>query len=258
METNLCVEILPVLQDNYIFLLHDKDSAKTAVVDPAEATPVLNILKRYSWKLDYIWNTHHHSDHVGGNLELKRETHCSIIGSAKDSSRIPGIDIELKESDSFKLGPHTIKILETPGHTNGAISFWVPTESLLFCGDTLFSMGCGRLFEGSPQSMWTSLEKIKALPAETKIYCTHEYTLANGEFALSVDPDNIAIHQRIAQVKSLRKQNLPSIPSLLSIEKKINPFLRADNPILRMSLGMEHHEDWEVFAKLRSSKDSFS
>jgi len=252
------VSLLPVLTDNYIYLVRDSESGQTAVVDPAIAAPVLAALEKRGWQLDYIFNTHHHHDHVGGNLQLKQATGCKIVGAANDKARIPGLDIALKDGEHINLGSHCFQALETPGHTLGHIVYYCADSDLLFCGDTLFSLGCGRLFEGSAEQMWHSLQKIKALPGSTKVYCAHEYTQANGRFALTVDADNADLQRRIAEVAELRSQNLPTLPSTIGLECATNPFLREDSSSLRYSvLASEQDLPAQVFAKLRQLKDQF-
>ncbi|MCK4842823.1 MAG: hydroxyacylglutathione hydrolase, partial [Methylococcales bacterium] len=232
-------------------------SAKTAVVDPAVCQPVLDKLKQKSWSLDYIFNTHHHSDHIGANLELKAATNCQILAAKADQHRIPGIDKALKNDDEITLGKEVIKVIETPGHTLGHIVFHFYNSNNLFCGDTLFSMGCGRLFEGSAEQMWHSLQRLKALPKETKIYCAHEYTLANGNFALTLEPKNQALKLRILQVNQLRADNKPTIPSTLEQELATNPFLREDSLELQQSINRVGKPAIEVFRHIRKLKDSF-
>ena len=248
---------LPVLNDNYIYLIHEPVSAQTAVVDPAVCQPVLDTLKQKGWTLNYILNTHHHNDHIGANLELKASTHCQIIAAEADQHRIPEIDIFVKEGDIFALGNEQIKIIETPGHTVGHIVFYLKNSNMLFCGDTLFSMGCGRLFEGSAEQMWKSLQKLKALPKETKIYCAHEYTQANGKFALTLEPDNQELQKRIQQVKQLREENNSTIPTTLALELQTNPFLREDSPAIQQALNMNKQPLHQVFSKVRELKDNF-
>lgn len=249
---------IPVLTDNYIYLLHESISGETAVVDPAVSDSVINALQEKSWQLDYILNTHHHSDHVGGNLALKQATGCKIMGAATDQARIPGIDITVEDSEHIQLGKQSLQIIATPGHTSGHIVFYCAESQALFCGDTLFSMGCGRLFEGTAVEMWLSLQKIKALPGCTRIYCAHEYTQANGRFALTVEADNQDLQQRIAEVASLRAQNLPSLPSTLAVELATNPFLREHSPNLRKAVAANDDDTpAEVFAKIRLLKDQF-
>ncbi|MEE9411983.1 MAG: hydroxyacylglutathione hydrolase [Methylococcales bacterium] len=248
---------LPVLNDNYIYLLHDTDKDVTAVVDPAIATPVLNLLAERNWRLDYILNTHHHSDHVGANLELNRATGCHIIGAEKDQQRIPGIDQMVVEGDQFFIGKHQATVLEVPGHTSAHIAYWFNNDDLLFCGDTLFSLGCGRLFEGTPQQMWHSLQKIRNLPDQTQIYCTHEYTETNGRFALQLEPENRMLQNTMKAILQKRSQGLPTIPSSLGVEREVNPFLRVDNPVFQKAVGMNNTDPVSVFASIRQQKDKF-
>lgn len=248
---------LPVLNDNYIYLLHEPASAETAVVDPAISQPVLDCLNNKSWNLDYIFNTHHHWDHVGANLELKEKTNCQILASETDRSRIPGIDNELKQGDEVQLGNETAKIIATPGHTLGHIVYHFAQSNALFCGDTLFSMGCGRLFEGSAEQMWQSLQQIKKLPKQTQIYCAHEYTQANGKFALTIEPDNQALQIRLREVRQLRTENKATIPCSIEQELATNPFLREDSHALQQSINMTGKPAVEIFRKVREMKDSF-
>ena len=241
---NLEIFQLAVLEDNYIYILHDPSTQTVAVVDPSIAPPVQQFLHKKNWKLDYILNTHHHWDHTGGNKVLKREWGCKVVGFLQDAHRIPEIDIPLNEGDTFSFGSTSCKVLFLPGHTIGHIAFWFSKEKKLFCGDTLFAMGCGRLFEGSYQQMFDSLSIIKKLPKDTEIYCAHEYTEQNGQFALTVDPKNQDLKQRMKQVVDQRKSKKPTIPFLLSEDLKTNPFLRA--------------KELSAFKSLRIKKDSFS
>ncbi len=246
---------IPVLTDNYIYLLHDSDSGETAVVDPAVAEPVLAVLNQKGWQLTYILNTHHHSDHVGGNLELKRQTGCQIIASEFDKHRIPSVDRGIKEHDVINLGTHSAQVIATAGHTSGHIVYYFAEDNALFCGDTLFVMGCGRLFEGSAAELWQSLQKLKALPPKTRVYCAHEYTQANGRFALTVEPDNIALQEKMIQVNELRANGLPTVPSTIGEELATNPFLRDLSSTLQAKF--KGIAPVELFAKLRRLKDSF-
>jgi hydroxyacylglutathione hydrolase len=248
---------IAVLNDNYIYLINDPVSCETAVVDPALAQPVLDILAKKQWQLNYILNTHHHGDHVGGNLELKKQTGCKIIGSKNDQHRIPGIDITVKENDQISLGTHQAIIFETPGHTSGHIVFYFADDSALFCGDTLFAMGCGRLFEGSAKQMWLSLNKLKSLPGSTRIYCAHEYTQNNGRFALTIEPENQALIARMEKINQQRKQNLPTIPSTIEQEIATNPFFRVHSPELQKTTHKQDTTLIEVFAEVRKRKDQF-
>lgn len=251
------IDQIPVLNDNYVYLIHDTESGNTGVVDPALAEPVLDRLAERGWRLDYILNTHHHGDHVGGNLQLKRKTGCQIVGSKFDHARIPGIDIRCDEGDRFRLGDAEARIIAVSGHTVGHIAYWFYEADALFCGDTLFAMGCGRLFEGSPSIMWESLSKLMKLPGKTKVYCAHEYTQANGRFALSVEPENPNLQLRMEAVRGLRAKNIPTVPSTLAQEIATNPFLRVDSPEIRNSIAIESHDPVEVFAEIRRRKDHF-
>lgn len=254
----LDIQLLPALSDNYIYLLHDPATTMTAVVDPAQAEPVMAALQQRNWPLHYILNTHHHADHVGANLALKTQTGCKIIGAAVDKARIPGIDIEVADGDSLQLGAQQIKVMATPGHTSGHIVYYCPDSQALFCGDTLFSLGCGRLFEGSAEQMWQSLQTLAALPSETRIYCAHEYTEANGRFALSVEADNAALQRRLTQVAELRRNNQPSLPSSIALELATNPFLRPNSASIRQVLKLDDEaRPVKVFSRLRLLKDGF-
>lgn len=254
---SLTVEMIPVLSDNYVYLIHEPEAGVTGVVDPAVAAPVQERLAAKGWSLDWILSTHHHADHTGGNLELKAVTGCKIAGPGKDAARIPGIDVKLVEGDRFKLGVAEAEIFETPGHTSGHISFWFAGSKALFCADTLFSLGCGRLFEGTPEDMWTSLSKFSALPDDAVVYCAHEYTQSNARFALSVDPENDALKARAVEVDRQRAAGAPTVPTKLGQERATNPFLRPDDPAIRRQLGMEQASDVEVFAEIRRRKDNF-
>ncbi len=247
----------PCLGDNYGILIHDADSNLTAAIDTPEAEAITAALKTKGWTLTHILNTHHHFDHTSGNEALKAETGCKIYGPAEEAARIPGIDVELKEGDSFELGGHVAKIIDTRGHTAGHISYWFEQDNVVFVGDTLFAMGCGRLFEGTPEMMWTSLQKLMKLPADTVIYCGHEYTLGNAEFALTIEPDNEVLKERYKQVKLLRDEGKPTLPTTLDIELATNPFLRPSSPAIQKYLGMEGKSDQDVFTEIRARKDNF-
>lgn len=248
---------LPVLTDNYVYLLHDAASGETAAVDPAVAEPVLAALKEKSWRLNFIFNTHHHGDHVGGNLELKARTGCRIIASYSDRNRIPGLDRTVNEGDIVSLGGHRARVIFTPGHTGGHVVYYFAEDGLLFCGDTLFVMGCGRLFEGSAEQLWHSLQKLKNLPGSTQVYCAHEYTRTNGRFALTVEPDNRALQDRMARIERLCAQGRPTVPSTIAEEALTNPFFRESSPLIRRQLNMAGDSPVDVFARLRQLKDRF-
>jgi hydroxyacylglutathione hydrolase len=248
---------IPVLADNYIYLVHEPLSNETAVVDPALAQPVLDILDERDWRLTCILNTHHHWDHVGGNLELKEQTGCKIIAAHSDRDRIPGIDAGVSEGDVITLGDSRARVISTPGHTRSHIVYHFAEDDALFCGDTLFAMGCGRLFEGTAEQMWSSLQKLKVLPVSTRVYCAHEYTQANGRFALSVEPDNLQLQQRMEVINQLREKHLPTLPSTIEQELATNPFLRENSSALRSALNMTNNKPAEVFAEVRRLKDRF-
>jgi len=251
------IALVPLLTDNYGYLLHDPASGATAIVDPSEAAPVLAAAEAHGWRLSHILNTHHHADHSGGNLGLKQATGAAVVGPAPDRARIPGIDIALDEGESFRLGDAEAEILFIPGHTKGHIAFHFRGDRALFCGDTLFSLGCGRMFEGTAPMMWASLDKLRRLPAETRVFCGHEYTAANARFAVSIDPDNAALRRREREIAELRGQNRPTIPSTMSEERAANPFLRADDPTLAAAVGLPDAPPAEVFGEIRRRKDNF-
>jgi len=251
------IEQILVLSDNYIYLLHDPETGATAAVDPAQAEPVLHRLAAKGWTLSHILNTHHHDDHTGGNLALKRATGCKIAGARADAERLPGLDIPLHDGDVFRLGGAEAKIFATPGHTRGHLSYWFAESKALFCGDTLFALGCGRLFEGTPEQMWASLTALRALPDDTRVFCAHEYTQSNARFARTVERGNTALLSRIAEVDAARARHQPTVPALLGLEKATNPFLRADIASVQQGVGMEGADPAKVFGEIRRRKDAF-
>jgi hydroxyacylglutathione hydrolase len=255
--SNLEVHQFPCLEDNYGFLLHDPDSGFTASIDTPEVTAIEHALQEKNWQLTHIFNTHHHFDHAGGNLELKEKTEAVVIGPRNDASRIPGIDIHVGNEDNYLFGKNEMLIFDTPGHTSGHIIFYFADAGIAFVGDTLFALGCGRLFEGTPEQMWRSMQKLLKLPDDTTIYCAHEYTEANAEFALSVEPQNQNLVERVAKIKQLRATGQPTVPTTLALERQTNPFLRPDSPDLRRTIGLLDAPDAEVFAETRRRKDNF-
>ena len=253
------MQIIPIscLTDNYAYIIYDDNFKTVGVIDPSEAQPVISFLEKKNIKLNYILNTHHHFDHIGGNTELKKKNNAKLLGFEVDKHRIPGIDITIKDNEQWIFGNSLIKILHIPGHTLGHICFFFEKEKIAFTGDTLFSLGCGRIFEGNHKQMLDSLNKIKSLPKETKIYCGHEYTYKNAEFCMKYEGNNINLKKKFEQIKKLRSQNLPTIPSILKDELKSNIFLRCDQKELKNKLNMKNQEDLEVFKKVRDLKDSF-
>jgi hydroxyacylglutathione hydrolase len=235
---------IPVLSDNYVWLAHDTKSGETAVIDPAVSDPVLDEAARRGWRITQIWNTHWHSDHIGGNAAIKSATGCFITGPAAETARIPTLDRGVAEGSLVKLGSLNAIVMEVPAHTAGHIAYHLPYQATLFVGDTLFAMGCGRLFEGSAEQMFYNLQRIGSLPPETAVYCAHEYTLANGRFALTVEPENEALVRRMAEVSAAVAAGEATVPTDIALEKATNPFLRASSV--------------EEFARRRSAKDDFN
>ncbi len=259
------LEILqfPCWNDNYGVLIHDRQAGLTASIDAPEEAAVREALHEAGLMLTHIFTTHHHHDHVEGHIGLKRETGCTIYGPAREASLIPANDVMVEEGNRLAFGAFEVRVLETPGHTRGAATYFIPDafapgKGAAFTGDTLFSAGCGRLFEGTPAQMWHSLEKIAALPPSTLIYCGHEYTQSNIRFALSVEPGNEALLRRKAEVDALRAADKPTLPVPLATELETNPFLRVNSPAIRQSLGFGPDVPPEkVFEELRRRKDRF-
>lgn len=247
----------PCLSDNYGFLIHDDASGVTASIDTPEVDPILRALEEKGWQLTHILNTHWHPDHAGGNEDLRDRTGCRIIGPAGESARIPSLEQAVREGDILDLGGHEVRVLDVPGHTAGHIAYWLPQDEVVFVGDTLFALGCGRLFEGTPQQMWTSLRKLMALPADTTVYCAHEYTQSNARFALSVDPDNPDLRERAAKIDLARAAGRFTVPTTIAEELRTNPFLRAAEPSFQRAIGMSGADPVEVFAETRRRKDHF-
>jgi hydroxyacylglutathione hydrolase len=253
------LEIEPVLclKDNYAYLVYDRSEGVCAVVDPSEPEPVKRALAARGLSLTHIFNTHHHNDHVGGNLALKQATGAKVVGAEKDVARIPGLDIGVNEGDVFKLGSHGARVLEIPAHTSQHIAFWFAEDKAVFTGDMLFTIGCGKLLEGDAAMMWSSLSKLMRLPDDTRVYCGHEYTEANGRFALTVEPGNADLNARLKDVAKVRAEGKPTVPSTMALEKKTNPFLRPFSPEIRHTLGLEAASDVDVFAETRQRKNMF-
>ena len=253
----LNVDIVPCLQDNYSFVVHDTETNTVAVVDPSEFEPINNFIKKKLKKIDYIFNTHHHFDHTGGNLDLQKKYKAKIIGFKKDEQRIPGINIKLSDKENFKLGSVDFKIFFIPGHTNGHICFYSKSEKIVFTGDTLFSLGCGRVFEGTHLEMLSSINLIKKLPIDTRIYCGHEYTQKNLDFCIKYEINNNKLDEKKKWIMSKLSNNEPTIPVTIEEELNTNIFLRCDVFAIKKSLGMENSSEVEIFKKLRDLKDSF-
>ncbi len=243
----------PCLSDNYGFLLHDEESGETAAIDTPDAAAILAEADAAGWRITQIWNTHWHADHAGGDAAIKARTGALIVGPAEIERAGVTPDRVVLEGDVVTLGATRALVLEVGGHTLGHVAYVLEGQAAAFVGDTLFSMGCGRLFEGAPAQMWESLQKLAALPEDTRLYCAHEYTAANARFALSVDPDNPALQARAAEVARLRAAGLPTVPTTLAAEKATNPFLRA--PALKTQ--SEAAADWQAFADIRARKDAF-
>ncbi|MGL4304125.1 MAG: hydroxyacylglutathione hydrolase [Sphingomonas sp.] len=242
MATTLDIVRVPALDDNYMWLLHDAVSNETVVVDPSEAAPVLAAANARGWKISQIWNTHWHPDHTNGNAEIKA-LGATVSGPAAEADKIPTLDYGLREGDSVKIGSHVARVIETPGHTAGHIVFHMADDALLFSGDTLFAMGCGRLFEGGPEQMFGNMQRFAALPPETIVFCAHEYTQSNGRYAAAAEPDNAAVAERMKDVDAKRAAGEPTVPTTIALELATNPFLRASSA--------------EQLAERRAAKDVF-
>jgi hydroxyacylglutathione hydrolase len=249
------IRLFPCLTDNFGYLIHDPATGATASIDAPEAEPVLKALQREGWTLTDILITHHHGDHVGGVAELKQKYGCRVVGPHDKSARIANVDLRVGQGDVVKVGGLLARVLETPGHTLDHISYVFDNEKALFAADTLFSIGCGRVFEGNYPMMWDSLLKLRALPDDFKLYCGHEYTAANVKFALTIEPENPALKARAEEVRRLRAENKPTVPTLLGDEKKANVFLRADEPSVAASVRMRGRGAAEVFGELRERKN---
>jgi len=247
----------PCLSDNYGYLARDRATGAVASIDTPDPAAIDAALTRQGWRLTHILNTHWHPDHAGGNLALKEKWGCRIIGPKGEAAKIPGLDEMVGEGDMVMLGASRAQVIETPGHTLGHIVYHFAEDRAAFVGDTLFALGCGRLFEGSPAQMWSSLSKIAALPDRTKLYCAHEYTQENARFALTADPHNRALAERAAEIDRLRAKGTPTVPTTVGLERETNPFLRAEDPGVQAAIGMSGADPVEVFAEVRRRKDMF-
>jgi hydroxyacylglutathione hydrolase len=249
--------LFPCLKDNFGVLVHDPGSGTTAAIDAPEAAPVEAALKAAGWRLTDILVTHHHHDHTGGIQELKARHRCRVVAPRAEAASIPQVDETVGEDDKVRVGGLEARVIETPGHTAGHISYFFPSERLAFVGDTLFSIGCGRVIEGNAEMMWQSLLKLRALPDDTRIFCGHEYTAANIRFAKTIEPNNVFLAERAKEVAELVAAKKPTIPSYMGEEKAANPFLRADVPELANALGFAGWPAWQVFAEIRERKNRF-
>ena len=249
------IQQFPCLSDNFGVLIHDSAANLTASIDAPEAGTVARALDEKGWRLTHILTTHHHADHTGGNLALKEQTGCKIVGPRAEQAKIPGIDEVVGEGDRFQFGSFEMRVLDTPGHTAGHITYWCPSASVAFAGDTLFAIGCGRVIEGNAQMMWQSLQKLMALPKDTVVYCGHEYTQANARFALTIEPENEALQKRAQEVDQRRAAGKPTLPTNIGIELETNPFLRPHVAAIQQRLGMVGKPDWQIFGEIRERKN---
>ena len=251
------IDIISCLNNNYSYLIYDEKTDIVSIVDPSEFTPCEKVINQKYKKLDYILNTHHHNDHVGGNEKLKKKYGSKVIGYKNDQKRIPNIDVLIEDNQDFKIGNLNFKAIFIPGHTSGHIAFYFADEQVVFTGDTLFSLGCGRVFEGTHEQMFNSLNKLKNLPENTKIFCGHEYTLDNLKFCFKFNPNNNSLKSKKEFVEKRIKEGKPTIPTTLNEEIKTNIFLRYDDPDVKEALNLKKASDLEVFSKLRDLKDNF-
>ena len=238
MSATLDIVRIPVLNDNYVWLMREPQSSAVGVTDPAVAGPVLAEAARRRWQITHVLNTHHHGDHVGGNRAIKDATGCTIVGPRRDRARIPGIDVEVDDGERYRFGEAEADVFFVPGHTSGHVAYAFREQKALFCGDTLFALGCGRLFEGTPAQMWSSLSRLRALPDDMRVYCAHEYTQSNARFALTVEADNRELQERSSAIDAARARGEATVPSLLGEEKATNPFLRADVPAVQRAVAL--------------------
>ena len=252
---DLRVHMFPCLSDNYGALVHDPDTGLTAAIDAPEADTVRQAVTETGWNLTDIFVTHHHPDHTQGIGALKKSYGAYVRGPEREVARIEGLDETVAGGTTFEWAGRELAVIDTPGHTLGQVAYHIPADSLLFAADALFAMGCGRIFEGTPEMMWQTMQRLMALPDDTIVYAGHEYTMANALFAVSVDPSNRRLTERLSEVKRMRERNEPTLPTTIGLEKATNPFLRAADPDLRRSIGMENASDLEVFTEVRARKD---
>jgi hydroxyacylglutathione hydrolase len=255
--TALDIEVFICRSDNFGVLLHEPKTGQTASIDAPDANAVSAAANRRGWDITHILTTHHHTDHVEGNLALKEQFACQIIGPVNEAVAIPGLDKAVGDGDRFEFAGHAVDVIETPGHTAGHICYHFTDDKLLFSADTLFALGCGRLFERPAADMWASLQKLLVLPDETAVYFGHEYTLTNARFALTINPENERLKARAADIEATRAAGRFTIPTTLGLEKQTNPFLRVEDPAIRRNLSMESRTNEEVFAEIRKRKDNF-
>ncbi len=251
----LDIHQFPCLSDNYGVLIRDAAAGVVAAIDAPNAAQVTAALAEKAWKLTHILTTHHHGDHTDGNLALKAATGCTIIGPKAEAAKIPGIDRQVGDGDIVKFGGFDVRVFDTPGHTLGHISYWMPEADVAFVGDTMFALGCGRVSEGTMEMMWTSLAKLMTLPPATAIYAGHEYTASNAKFALTIEPDNAALQVRVKEITALRSAGKPTLPTRLDLELATNPFLRVTSPEIIKRLGMTGAKSWEIFGEIRERKN---
>lgn len=245
------------LKDNYGVLVHDPEGGVTLSIDAPDAAAVRQALDHRGWTLTHILVTHHHADHTAGIAALKSETRCQVIGPKAESTRIPSLDATVGEPDILTLGALEVKVLDTPGHTIGHVTYWIAAAKAAFVGDTLFAMGCGRILEGTAEMMWASLQKIAGLPGDTALYCGHEYTVSNGKFGVSIEPGNAALVEQLAAAEAARAEGLPTLPTRVDLELETNVFLRAGTRAIREHVKLPFAPDWKVFADLRERKNRF-
>lgn len=253
----LQIVTIPCLSDNYAYLIRDKDTDQVAVVDVPDAAPIIGALKDLDWSLDKILITHHHYDHIDGVEALKAETNAQVYGAKADVHRLPALDVELSEGDTFKLGNETCDVLDVSGHTVGHIAFVFKNAEAAFSADSLMALGCGRLFEGDAKMMWRTMEKFKALSEDTLVYSGHEYTSSNAAFAITIEPDNADLQTRIEDINDKRANDIPTVPASIGLEKATNPFMRADLKEVKVLVGMVGASNEDVFGEIRRRKDNF-